>query len=518
MTAAPATSPFRSILAPPTESLADPDTRDPPAFFHDLNLDQVVTAIVSRWKEYDLSPFFFAAPTNLDTIAYRQAVMKDLEHDVVARCIASFAQRMRSMRAHLERVRQLEYKYERQRWFLNAVAVYCEAVRRLFDDLGRVSLSAQGLCEFRDYLDRYAASTRFQELSSGSTQLVSDLEAIRYAVVISGNNVTVVDYADEIDYAADVEATFEKFRRGTTKDYRVKFTDSGRLNHVEAEILDRVALLHPRVFTALDTFCTRHAEYLDGAVARFDREVHFYVAYHDFIAHLKGAGLPFCYPDVSDTSKAVEGRDAFDVALAASLVARRATVVCNDFELRAGERVFVITGPNQGGKTTFARMFGQMHYLASLGCPVPGSRARLFLFDRLFSHFEREEDISDRRGKLQDDLIRIRRILDNASASSIVILNEVFASTALEDAVLLSKKVMGAIAELDLLAVCVTFLDELAAFNDKTVSIVGGVDPNDPSIRTFKLERRPADGLAYALAIAEKHHVTYGSLTRRLRT
>jgi hypothetical protein len=68
----------------------------------------------------------------------------------------------------------------------------------------------------------------------------------------------------------------------------------------------------------------------------------------------------------------------------------------------------------------------------------------------------------------------------------------------------------------DCLCVCVTFLDEVAALGPSVASMVATVVPENPALRTFKLIRRPADGRAYAIAIAEKHRLTYRSLTQRL--
>jgi DNA mismatch repair protein MutS len=138
------------------------------------------------------------------------------------------------------------------------------------------------------------------------------------------------------------------------------------------------------------------------------------------------------------------------------------------------------------------------------------------LFDRLFTHFEREEDLARMTGKLEDDLIRIGEILRMATSRSIVILNEIFTSTTLHDARFLGTKLLTKVMQLDALCVFITFVDELALLGDQVVSMMSTIVPDNPAERTFKVIRKPADGRAYALAIAEKYDLTYERLRDRL--
>jgi DNA mismatch repair protein MutS len=513
--------PFESILRPGPAQTTSAASDGVPPYFRDLQLDRIVAEITVGWEQYDLAPFFCALAPDLETIVYRQEVMHDLEHGPLRRSIQTFSARIRQLRRYQELARQSDNQHEARRWFLDAAVLYCETVENLARDLAAAQPASRGLRALRAYLAGYLASGRFRTLAADARQLAQALVQVRYDLRIRGDTITVFPHRGEADYAAEVVAAFEKFGLDASAGRRSvpppSLLATARLNHIEAAIVDGVARLYPAIFGALERFVADHADFLDATIARFEREVQFYVAYLEYIERFRQAGLHFCYPELSNSSKEIRASDAFDLALASMLLRAGGQVVCNSFDLRDPERILVVTGPNQGGKSTFARMVGQLHYLARLGCPVPGTEARLFFFDRLFTHFERAEDIQTLRGKLQDDLLRLRAILDEATPSSLVIVNEIFASTTVRDALTLSRKLMAALSRLDLLAVCVTFLDELSSFDRKAVSFVSSVAAHDPTVRTFVVRRSPPNWRAYALAIAEKHRVTYHWLSERIQ-
>lgn len=506
---------FTSLLfdGAPIEIVGEQEDR---SFAHDLNLDQVVATIAGREEHEFITSLLYRHLDDVDTVRYRQEVFRDLDDPACIERIRHFADLMRQVREHLAQVTKMRYHYQRQGWLLDAAAIYCEAVRSLADDFGSLRLRSRALLAFREFLIAHAASTEFTVLAADTRHRKDALDQIRYCIRVRGGRVEVSRYENQADYSSEVLATFERFKQGAVKDYRVNYRTWPGMNHVGAQILALVARLFSVEFSALDEYCRQHAGFFDETVRRFERELQFYLAYLDYIGPLRAAGLSFCYPEVSATSKEIFATDTFDVALAKKLVSEGTPVVRNDFRLDGPERIFVVSGPNQGGKTTFARTFGQLHHLASVGCPVPGNAARLFLFDRLFAHFERKEDLAKMSGKLEDDLVRIREVLRAATSNSIVIMNEIFTSTTLTDARFLGRKAMEKIIQLDLLCVYVTFVDEMASLGESVVSMVSTIVPENPAERTYKVVRGPADGLAYALAIADKYNLTYTKLRGRV--
>ena len=505
---------FTSILFPGPE--AEPGIETAPGCFPDLHLDEIVDAVTIGEVNEHLKTFFHAPLHEVSAVDYRHQVFHDLQRPQTREPIQNFVDSIRTTRREVGRAAKLWHPLQQQGWLAHAVDSYCRAITQLRDDLNGVQLTSQGLQRFFDHVAAYTDSDTFRTLAHDTAALHAALREVRYTVHIQGLRVHVEKFQEQSDYSVGVVQTFERFATEVRDDYHIAFKNYPDMNHVEEQILECVAKLYPDTFSLLAAYCARNEQFIEATIGRFEREVRFYLAYLEFVRRMGSAGLAFTYPEVTAEPASLSVENAFDLALAIKSAAEDKPVVTNDFRLSDGERILVVTGPNQGGKTTFARTVGQCAYLASLGCPIPARRARVMLPDRVYTHFERQETLATLHGKLDDELVRIHDILCHATATSIIVMNESFSSTTVKDALLIGTEVLQRIVDLNCAAVYVSFLDELAELSQACVSMVGDVDPDDPTQRTFTFTRRPADGLAYAAALAHKYGLNHDVLRRRV--
>ena len=390
---------------------------------------------------------------------------------------------------------------------------FTEALSGFADFVRGITLRSEGLRRFGEYVAAFCQSERFQEMEAEARRLRAVFGEIRYFLWFKSDSsaVKVLPYEEQEDYVSAIEALFARFRQGEVMDFRKTLEEEPVSEKLENEILKLLSRRYQTEFGALRDFCGKYLDFDDETVLRFTRDIRFYFSWLEMIEPLRAAGLGFCCPAICEPGQPLRSENCFDLALA---LRRNEGVVANDFSLTPPEQVLVVTGPNQGGKSTFARAFGQVQYLASLGLTVPGTAAELPLCDGVLTHFEREEDEKEEDGKLRDDLRRLKKLFDAATPRSVFVINEIFASTTAWDAQVLSRRMLQSIIEKGGPTLLVTFLEELADYGPQTVSMAA--QATEGGARSFRILRKQPGGLSYARQLAERRGLSYEAVKRRV--
>ncbi|NLM12001.1 MAG: DNA mismatch repair protein MutS [Clostridiaceae bacterium] len=378
-----------------------------PGFFVDLNLNQVIDEIIKGKEEYHLEQFFYNNLHDIDSINYRLDIMRDLECKDLFNCMVDFSYQLKRMREYLSFSGDLHNHYQKEKWFLDAVYLYCNAVNDLRFRMSLAKIKSEGLLRFYKWLNEYENSEHFVALFSKTKELQTEFNRISYSIQVGKDEVIVSKDESNSDFCAEINKTLQKFS-GVQLNYEIRFFTDLEMCALETKILEIIRKMNPSVFEMLDSFFKNNTDFLSNNIIKFDVEIQFYISYLDYINKLKQKGMHFAYPSISN-NKALDIVDAYDLAFAQKSLVSHTEVVCNDFYLNNEERIYIITGPNQGGKTTFARAFGQIMFLSMLGCPVPCRKASIFIFDNIYTHFNKEEKLITDYGRLKEELNRLSK-------------------------------------------------------------------------------------------------------------
>ncbi|CEP68119.1 DNA mismatch repair protein MutS, C-terminal [Moorella glycerini] len=216
-------------------------------------------------------------------------------------------------------------------------------------------------------------------------------------------------------------------------------------------------------------------------------ELAFYIGCLNLYEHLTRMGEPACFPlPVAPVERLHSFKGLYDVCLALTLEQK---IVGNDVNADNKDLV-IITGANQGGKSTFLRSIGLAQLMMQCGMFVPAESFCASTCDGLFTHYKREEDVALKSGKLDEELNRISDIVDHITANSMVMFNESFAATNEREGSEIARQIVSALLEKHIKVFFVTHLYEFAhGFYDKKMAnaLFLRAERQADGTRTFKL-------------------------------
>jgi DNA mismatch repair protein MutS len=321
--------------------------------------------------------------------------------------------------------------------------------------------------------------------------------------------------------------------RGISSLYRAEET---RLPSAEHGVFREMNQLLERVAKPIARILAAYTNFNSAFLTRLEPELAFYLGAVKLIKGLKAAGLAFCRPAVMpQTEQICEINGLYCLDLALRLRSRQGdkaladSIVPNNIDFGAEARIFVLTGPNSGGKTTFTRAVGEAQLLFQAGLFVPGNSARISPVELIVTHFATAERLNTNGGRLAEELERLAELFKTANRYSLILLNEPLASTDHLSAQNLSREILAGLKMLGASTLYVTHLHELvadsAALNGdqavSVVSLVAGVTPNATNgqkpLPNYTIERGQSGMSGYATELARKYGLSFSQISATLK-
>ncbi|MBE6662366.1 MAG: hypothetical protein E7606_03680 [Ruminococcaceae bacterium] len=240
------------------------------------------------------------------------------------------------------------------------------------------------------------------------------------------------------------------------------------------------------------------------------------------LERLEAKGYPLCSPDLRPMDEAAfDAKGLYNPSVAVKIDDK---VVDNDLVFDDKARIYVLTGPNRGGKSVITCALGLSQAMLQLGMFLPAESVTISPVDAICTHFPTGADDTIDKGRLGEECARLDEILHLITGNSLVLLDESLSSTGSFEASYIAAEVLGGLSVIGCRTLFSTHLHELAAEIDninKRAAEDGG-KPIDTLVagiedgrRSFKILRQKPDGKSYARDIANRYGLSYEGITNR---
>ena len=280
---------------------------------------------------------------------------------------------------------------------------------------------------------------------------------------------------------------------GNQNDGRGFVVDEGDLTSAQA-----LASLAGRAINDVANTLTQSADHFQSFFGRLRMELGFYLGCLNLRDELTKRQVPTCFPVPAPIgTPRFQCRGLRDVGLCLTTSKK---ITGNDVDAD-GKTLILITGANEGGKSTFLRGVGAAQLMMQAGMFVAAETFDANVRDGVFTHFNREEDATLTRGKLEEELARMSAIVEHIGSTSMLLCNESFASTNEVEGSRIARGVVHAMVESGIRVFFVTHLYDLAH------SLYAR---HDPAHLFLRAERRPDGVRTFRLTAGKPEPTSYG--------
>ena len=275
----------------------------------------------------------------------------------------------------------------------------------------------------------------------------------------------------------------------------------------------------------VQTYVLENTDFLLGLMP----EIEFVTKGAQLQKKLLDRGCPLNTPSVLPMEERVFRADKLYNPAVALKLAKDDEIVPNDISFdRSDENamIYVLTGPNRGGKSVITCAIGLCQVMFQLGMFLPANSITLSPVDGIYTHFPTGADDTIDKGRLGEECARLGEIFDIVSADSLVLLDESLSSTGSYEASYIAAEVLAGLSQVGCRCLFSTHLHELASEIDRINeqasqtggaridTLVAGIEGEGK--RSFRIVRAKPDGKSYARDIAERYGLTYSSIMKKI--
>ncbi len=429
---------------------------------------------------------------------------------------------------------------------IDELDLYIQCVNTLAQHFSTTAatLSSAGLVKLKEIVLEITNTHEFQSLVQELPQMKAGMEKL--ASVTIGVNLDAQLRPCE---AVLLSINDQKYRAGTilerlmNKSARDKYVGVSSLftinNGSESDemqnmvfrqaIINSIGKILRSVIRPVAPLVAKYTRVSAEFLLNLNSEIVFLLASVQLLKTLQQSGLNICKPQVlakADRKGNIKG--FYNLNLALQKLADSETdlgikIVGNDVVFNDQGRIYILTGPNQGGKTTYTQGVGLAQFMFQLGLYVPGEVAALSPVDNIFTHFPVEERPNSNLGRMGEECQRLQGIFAKATAHSLVLLNESLSSTSPGEGIYIAKEIVCGLKLLGLRGVYATHFHELGSSVDRInenvpgdsrlVSLVAGLLAHSQETkgffqRSFRITPGVPQGMSYAKEIASQHGVS----------